>query len=34
MEAPHNVCEFQGVCIVADEVKVHRMRYERKMECI
>jgi hypothetical protein len=34
MEAPYNSREFQGVCVVDDEVKVHRVGYKRKMQRI
>ena len=28
MEAPYNSREFQGVCVISDEVEVHSVRYK------
>lgn len=34
VETPYNFRELQGVSVVSDEVKVHRMWYEGEMQCI
>ena len=34
MKAPYNFRKFKGVGVVSDKVKVHRVRYKRKMQCI